>query len=55
MQTYADKEVIAASILRVRPARLRSGFGAFVAVKERGLDAKSRGWREFIATRFFVL
>jgi hypothetical protein len=29
-KTYADKEVISTSILRMRPARLQNGFAAFV-------------------------
>jgi hypothetical protein len=42
-KTYADKEVITTSILRVRLVRLRGGFAAFVVMKERCLDTETAG------------
>jgi hypothetical protein len=51
-KTYADKEVVTTSILRVRPARLRNGFAACVILK--GGGGMKHGGRVFTALLFIL-
>jgi hypothetical protein len=48
-----DTEVVTTSILRVRPARLRCGFAAFVVMREGRLIMRN-GEQSFNARRFFI-